>query len=125
MKANNNPKRTAGVTNKRSYFDWDSNMQIIRKGNGEIAMTASKLMRFFGVTWGKLNHRLQTIVKSSNLHLNEKWQVKKKLSMGMGVLVIHHFIRSQQSLPCPFCLTARKYICSESIFVRNCRNLHP
>ena len=47
-------------------------MQVIRKGNGEIAMTESELVRFFGVTWRKLNHRLQTIIKSSNLHLDEK-----------------------------------------------------
>ena len=25
--------------NHRSYFDWGCNMQVIRKGNGEIAMT--------------------------------------------------------------------------------------
>ena len=124
MNTNYKQRTMTSTENHRSYFDWDSNMQIIRKGNGEIAMTASELVRFFGVTWGKLNHRLQTIVKSSNLHLNEKWQVKK-LSMGMSVLVIHHFIRSQQPSSCPFCLTARKYICSESIFVRNCRNQHP
>ena len=47
--------------NHRSYFDWGCNMQVIRKGNGEIAMTESELVRFFGVTWRKLNHRLQTI----------------------------------------------------------------
>jgi hypothetical protein len=47
-------------------------MQVIRKGNGGIAMTESELVRFFGVTWGKLNHRLQTIIKSSNLHLDER-----------------------------------------------------
>lgn len=35
-------------------------------------MTEGELARFFGVTWRKLNHRLQTIMKSSNLHLNEK-----------------------------------------------------
>ena len=29
-------------------------------------------MRFFGVTWRKLNYRLQTTLKSSNLHLNER-----------------------------------------------------
>ena len=72
MNANNNYQRKAGVTNHRSIFDWGSNMQVIRKGNGEISMTESELVRFFGVTWKKLNHRLQTIIKSSNLHLNEK-----------------------------------------------------
>ena len=58
--------------NHRSYFDWGCNMQVIRKGNGGIAMTESELVMFFGVTWGKLNHRLQTIIKSSNLHLDER-----------------------------------------------------
>ncbi len=72
MKVNNSCQRKAGVTNQRSYFDWGSNMQVIRKGNGEIAMTGSELVRFFGVTWRKLNHRLQTIVKSSNLHPDER-----------------------------------------------------
>ena len=72
MKVNNSCQRKAGVTNQRSYFDWGSNMQVIRKGNGEIAMTGSELVRFFGLTWRKLNHRLQTIVKSSNLHSDER-----------------------------------------------------
>ena len=116
MNTNYKQRTMTSTENHRSHFDWGSKMQVIRKGNGEIAMTESELVRFFGVTWDKLNHRLQTIVKSSNLHLNEKWQVKKKLSMGMSVLVIHHFIRSQPSLPCPFSWTARKPICSESTF---------
>ena len=47
-------------------------MQVLRKGNGEIAMTASELVRFFGVTWRKLNHRLQTIIKTSDLHPDER-----------------------------------------------------
>jgi len=55
----------------RSYFEWGGNMQIIRKGKGEIAMTESELVDFFGVTWKKLNHRLQMRQKSSNLHLDE------------------------------------------------------
>ena len=58
--------------NHRSYFDWGCNMQVIRKGNGEIAMTESELVRFFGVTWKKLNHRMQTIMKSPNLHPDER-----------------------------------------------------
>ena len=72
MNANNNCQRKAGVTNYRSIFDWGSNMQVIRKRNGEIAMTKSELVRFFGVTWRKLNYRLQTIMKSSNLHPDER-----------------------------------------------------
>ena len=72
MKTNNNPNIRTNTANHRSYFDWGSNMQVIRKGNGEIAMTESELVRFFGVTWRKLNHRMQTIIKSSNLYLDER-----------------------------------------------------
>ena len=72
MKTNNNPNIRTNTANHRSYFDWGSNMQVVFKGNGEIAMMESELVRFFGVTWKKLNHRLQTIIKSSNSHLNEK-----------------------------------------------------
>ncbi len=72
MNANNNCQRKAGVTNYRSIFDWGYNMQIVHRGNGDIAMTEGELARFFGVTWSKLNHRLQTIMKSANLHPEEK-----------------------------------------------------
>ena len=79
MKTINNPKRKVSVTNQRSYFDWTDGMQVGRKGNGEIAMTESELVKFFGVTWRKLNHRLQTIIKSSNLHPNEKVEGEKEI----------------------------------------------
>ena len=72
MNANNNCQGKTGVNSLRSYFDWDCNMQVICKGNGKIAMTESELARFFGVTWRKLNYRLQTIIKSSNLHADER-----------------------------------------------------
>ena len=72
MNTKNNPNIRTNTANHRSYFDWGGNMQVVFKGNGEIAMMESELVRFFGVTWKKLNHRLQTIIKSSNLHLNEK-----------------------------------------------------
>ena len=72
MKTSNNTQRKVSVTNHRSYFDWGSNMQVIRKGNGEIAMTESELVRFFGVTWRKLNHRLQFLLKSPDLHPDER-----------------------------------------------------
>ena len=72
MKVNYSCQRKASVINHRSYFDWGSKMQVIRKGKGEIAMTESELVRFFGITWRKLNHRLQTIMKSSNLHPEER-----------------------------------------------------
>ena len=72
MNTNYKQRTMTSTENHRSYFDWGCNMQVIRKGNGEIAMTESELVRFFGVTWGKLNHRLQTIIKSSNLHPDER-----------------------------------------------------
>ena len=72
MKAGNHPKRKASATNQRSYLDWSSNMQIVHKGNGAIAMTEGELARFFGVTWRKLNGRLQAIAHNPNLHPDEK-----------------------------------------------------
>ena len=58
--------------NHRSYFDWGNNMQVVCKGEGEIAMTEGELVRFFGVTWAKLNHRLQALMRFSNLHPDER-----------------------------------------------------
>ena len=72
MNTNYKQRTMTSTANHRSYFDWGSKMQVICKGNGEIAMTESELVRFFGVTWRKLHHRLQTIIKSSNLHLDER-----------------------------------------------------
>jgi len=56
----------------RSYFEWGDNMQIIRKGKGEIAMTESELVDFFGVIWRKLNHCLQLLIKVSSLYPEER-----------------------------------------------------
>ena len=56
----------------RSYFEWGDSMQIIRKGKGEIAMTESELVDFFGVTWRKLNYRLQLLLKTYTLHPGER-----------------------------------------------------
>ena len=56
----------------RSYFEWSDKMQIIRKGKGEIAMTESELVGFFGVTWRKLNYRLQLLLKVSPLQPDER-----------------------------------------------------
>ena len=71
MKANDNLKAVTNTACHRSIFDWGSNMQVVRKGNGDIAMTENELVSFFGVTWRKLNYRLQILVKSSNLHPDE------------------------------------------------------
>ena len=57
---------------ERSYFEWGGNMQIIRKDKGEIAMTESELVDFFGVTWRKLNYRLQQLLKVSSLRPDER-----------------------------------------------------
>ena len=57
---------------ERSYFEWGGNMQIIRKGKGEIAMTESELVDFFGVTWRKLNYRLQLLLKTYTLQSEER-----------------------------------------------------
>ena len=56
----------------RSYFEWSDKMQIVRKGNGDIAMTETELLDFFGVTWRKLNYRLQLLLKTSHLHPGER-----------------------------------------------------
>jgi len=72
MKTKDNAKAVTYTAYHRSYFDWGRNMQVVRKGEGEIAMTEGELAKFFGVTWRKLNYRLQTIMKSSNLHPDER-----------------------------------------------------
>ena len=56
----------------RNYFEWSDNMQITRKGKGEIAMTESELVEFFCVTWRKLNYRLQQLLKVSSLRPDER-----------------------------------------------------
>ena len=72
MNTSYRPKTMTDTYNHRSIFDWGRNMQVVRKGTGDIAMTEGELVRFFGVTWRKLNYRLQTIIKSSDLHPNER-----------------------------------------------------
>ena len=57
---------------ERSYFEWNDNMQITRKGKGDIAMTESELVGFFGGTWRKLNYRLQQLLKEPSLRPNER-----------------------------------------------------
>ena len=66
-------------------------MQVVRKGNGNIAMTEGELARFFGVTWRKVNYRLQTIKKSPNLHPDEMGEgqeevIKKGETVGYSPL---------------------------------------
>ena len=80
MNTSYRPKTMTDTYNHRSYFDWGNNMQVVCKGEGEIAMTEGELVRFFGVTWGKLNHRLQALMRFSNLHPDERGQVKRLFS---------------------------------------------
>ena len=56
----------------RSYFEWGDSMQIICKGNGDIAMTEGELVDFLGVTWRKLNYRLQLLLKTYPLQSEER-----------------------------------------------------
>ena len=72
MNTSYRPKTMTDTYNHRSIFDWGRNMQVVRKGTGDMAMTEGELVRFFGVSWRKLNYRLQTIIKSSDLHPNER-----------------------------------------------------
>ena len=72
MNTSYRPKTMTDTYNHRSIFDWGRNMQVVRKGTGDIAMTEGELVRFFGVSWRKLNYRLQTIIRSSDLHPNER-----------------------------------------------------
>ena len=72
MNTSYRPKTMTDTYNHRSIFDWGRNMQVVRKGTGDIAMTEGELVRFFGMSWRKLNYRLQTIIKSSDLHPNER-----------------------------------------------------
>ena len=80
MNTSYKPRTMTSTDNHRSYFDWGSNMQVIRKGNGEIAMTESELVRFFGVTWRKLNHRLQFLLNPPTCNLMRWVQVKNLFS---------------------------------------------
>lgn len=71
---------------ERSRLEWGSNMQVVRKGSGEIAMTEGELARFFGVTWRALNYRLQAIQKHSNLHPEEMCASKREIVRGKEVV---------------------------------------
>ena len=57
-------------------------MQIVHKGNGAIE---GELARFFGVTWRKLNGRLQAIAHNPNLHPDEKSTGEEDIYANIGV----------------------------------------
>lgn len=71
---------------ERSRLEWGSNMQVVRKGSGEIAMTEGELARFFGVTWRALNYRLQAIQKYSKLHPEKMCASKRKRVRGKEIV---------------------------------------
>ena len=101
----------------RSYFEWSDKMQIICKGNGDIAMTEGELVDFFGVTWRKLNYHLQLLLKTSHLHPDER-------DAGEEEVFVNGQPRGYAPLyPLPIIIalsfhswTAWKLICSESTF---------
>ena len=125
MKTNNNLKIRTNTANHRSYFDWGSKMQVIRKGNGEIAMTESELVRFFGVIWRKLNHRLQTIMKSSNLHPEERGAGERVIIKDKEVKGFAPIYPLPTIIALSFLLDSvethlfRKYLCSELMCPKN------
>lgn len=96
---------------ERSYFEWGDNMQIIRKGKGDIAMTESELVDFFNVTWKKLNYQLQLLLKiffptSRGKECRgggsvRKWTVKR-LCFALSAFNHHRFVLSIGQHGSPF-----------------------
>lgn len=103
----------------RSYFEWGDSMQIIRKGKGEIAMTESELVDFFNVTWRKLNHRLQLLLKVSPLQPDERDAGEEEVfvngqSRGYAPLCpLSIIIALSYQLDSTEAHLCRKYICRE------------
>ena len=104
---------------ERSYFEWGDSMQIIRKGKGEIAMTESELVDFFNVTWRKLNHRLQLLLKVSPLQPDERDAGEEEVfvngqSRGYAPLYpLSIIIALSYQLDSTEAHLCRKYICRE------------
>jgi len=103
----------------RSYFEWGDSMQIIRKGKGEIAMTESELVDFFNVTWRKLNHRLQLLLKVSPLQPDERDAGEEEVfvnGQSRGYAPLYPFsiiIALSYQLDSTEAHLCRKYICRE------------
>lgn len=109
----------------RSYFEWGDSMQIIRKGKGEIAMTESELVDFFGVTWRKLNYRLQLLLKTYPLQSEERAAGEVEVFVNghlRGYAPLYPLLSSSL---CLINWTVRKHTSSGNMYVRDCRNLHP
>ena len=124
MNTNYKQRTMTSTENHRSYFDWGSNMQVVHKGNGEIAMTEGELVRFFGVTWSKLNHRLQALMRFSNLHPDERVAGEEDIYANEQLKGYAPLYPLPVIIVLSFQWTAQKHICSGSISVRGCRNLH-
>ena len=94
-------------------------MQIIRKGKGDIAMTESELVDFFNVTWRKLNHRLQLLLKVSPLQPDERDAGEEEVfvngqSRGYAPLYpLSIIIALSYQLDSTEAHLCRKYICRE------------
>jgi len=104
---------------ERSRLEWGSNMQVVRKGSGEIAMTEGELARFFGVTWRALNYRLQAIQKHSNLHPEEMCASKREIVRGKEVVGYAPFYPLSAIIALSFLLDSteahlfRRYVCQK------------
>ena len=103
----------------RSYFEWSDNMQITRKGKGDIAMTESELIDFFNVTWKKLNYQLQLLLKTFSLHPEErnvgevKVFVNGRLRGYVPLYPLTIIIALSYQLDSTEAYLFRKYICRE------------
>ena len=110
---------------ERSYYEWGSNMQIVRKGNGEIAMTEGELARFFGVTWRKLNNRLQEIIHNPNLYPDERSAGERVIVRDnelVGYVPLYPLptiIALSFQLDCVEAHLFRRHVCSELMRPRN------
>ena len=109
----------------RSYFEWGNGMQVIRRGKGEVAMTEGELARFFGVTWRKVNGRLQTITEESVLHPEERGADERKIVTDKEVrgyaplYPLPTIIALSFQLDCVEAHLFRRHVCSELMRPRN------
>ena len=109
----------------RNYFEWGNGMQVIRRGKGEVAMTEGELVRFFGVTWRKVNGRLRTITEESLLHLEERGADERKIVTDKEVRSYALLYPLPTIIALSFLLDSveahlfRKHVCSELMRPRN------
>ena len=110
---------------ERSRLEWGSNMHVVCKGNGEIAMTEGELARFFGVTWRKFNGRLQNIIHNPDLYPDERCAGErvigrdKELAGYVPLYPLPIIIALSFQLDSVETHLFRKHVCSEVIRLRN------